>query len=117
MSKTSSDPIDHPPTLDHAALRRMMARQAIQTGLIPSCQPESTRDVPGNSANCTICVLPISPQEPGYQLEFREDGRRQATHYLHVACFAAWESECRKPNDETPPGNGRLNGSNRGPEP
>lgn len=115
MSKTSLDPLDNDLILGHEHLRRMMARQAIQSGLIPGCRPDSTRDLQGNGANCTICVLPISPQEPGYQLEFTQAGRRQATHYLHVPCFAAWEFECRKPNDEAPPGIGRLNGQTRGP--
>ena len=116
MSKTTSDPVDYDLTLGHENLRRMMARQAIQTGLIPGCEPDRTRDVQGIGANCTICVLPISPQEPGYQLEFAQNGRPRVIHYLHVPCFAAWEFECRKPNDEAPLGKGRLDGHARGPE-
>ena len=116
MSETFSGAHDGALSLDHQSLRRMMARHAIQAGLMPDSRPESMREAPGIGASCTICILPISPQEPGYQLEFAQNGRLQATHYLHVPCFAAWEFECRKPNDETPPGNGRLDGHARGPE-
>ena len=117
MSETRSDPMDVGPILNPETLRRMMARHAIQAGQIPSFNADSMSAMSGgDGASCAICILPITPQEPGYRLEFAQEGRGSVAHYLHVPCFAAWEFECQKPNDEAPPGNGRQNGRTPGPE-
>ena len=99
-----------------------MAREAIESGRLPTRPPDRRSDSPPDGASCTVCMLPITPQSDGYELEFALDGRRSATHFLHIPCFVAWESQSRGPvsasqtgpHDEKTPGNGRLNGEDHG---
>jgi hypothetical protein len=100
--------------VDHEALRQMMAEDAIASGRLPPRPPDSKADSSGDGASCTVCLLPLSPQALGYQLEFVEPGRRPAVHFVHVPCLAAWETQISGPHDEKARGNGHLNGHDRG---
>jgi hypothetical protein len=122
-----ADLIDADAAMDHEGLRRMLARDAIRFELLPLRRADRMWGGACHGATCTVCGLTISPEELGYELEFAQEGREWASHFLHVRCFAAWESECRKakiiesgtsvglkaekhPDDDTLFGNGRLNG-------
>lgn len=111
--------------IDDEALRRMMARDVMRMGRLPRRPADRMWGSTGKDTNCTICALAITPQEPGYELQFTEDGREWTIHFLHIRCFAAWESECRNGEsasptgrrDEATRGNGQVNGHKRGTEP
>lgn len=117
----SSDKYEH--VVDQASLRDMLAREAVESGRLPTRPPDRKSDAPRNGTSCTICAQALSPQELGYELEFAQAGREPATHFLHIPCFVAWESQIRDPasttepgpHDEKSPGNGKLHGQNRGP--
>ena len=100
----------------HQDLRQMMAKDAIESGRLPPRPPDRKAECTGVGANCTVCLMPLSPQALGYQLEFLEPGGRPATHFVHVPCFAAWETQSG-PHDEKARGNGRVNGHDRGKGP
>ena len=109
--------------MDPQTLRRIMAKEAIESGRLPTRPPDRKSDSPPDGASCTVCMLPISPQSHGYELVFAQAGGSPATHFLHIPCFVAWESQFRDPvsasqtgpHDEKTPGKGRLNGQNHGP--
>jgi hypothetical protein len=111
--------------IDDAALRRMMARDVMRAGRLPRRPADRMWGSAGKDTNCTICTLAITSQEPGYELQFTEDGRDWTIHFLHIRCFAAWESECRNGksasrtdrHDEATRGNGHVNGHRRGTAP
>jgi hypothetical protein len=102
--------------VDHEALRQMMAEDAIASGRLPSRPPDRKAVCRGDGASCTVCLLPVSPQARGYQLEFVEPGDRPAVHFVHIPCFEAWETQSG-PHDEKARGNGHLNGQDRGQGP
>jgi hypothetical protein len=101
--------------MDHDGLRRILAREAIQSGRLPTGRAARIWGGPGAGSSCTVCGLPISAGELGYELEFAENGESCASHHLHVPCFAAWESESgnsgKRPNDEATFTNGRPGGN------
>jgi hypothetical protein len=77
---------------DESTLRKK-AREAMQTGKLPSRLPPRMWGGPGVGACCTICGRPSGQDE--LELEFTRDGddRDLGNHHLHVQCFAAWEFE------------------------
>ena len=117
MSDTNGRAINSDRPTSDEALRRMMARDALEDGRLPRRPADRTWGGAGAGENCAICGLQISPQDQGIELEFTGVGRKPATHILHVPCFTAWEAECRSgespgkasDQDEKTPGNGQLN--------
>ena len=101
--------------VDHEALRQIMAEDAVASGRLPPRLPDRKADC-GGGASCTVCLLPLSPQAPGYQLEFLQPGGRPAIHFVHVPCFAAWQTQTGA-HDDKARGNGRVNGHDRGQDP
>jgi hypothetical protein len=81
--------------MDEQALRRLFAREAIQIGKLPGRRADRVWGGLCFGA-CTVCGLSFAPEELGYEVEFSEEGHRAAGHRLHIQCFEAWESECRK---------------------
>ena len=102
-----------------------MAKDAIESGRLPPRPPDRKSDCPGDGASCTVCLLPMSPQARGYELEFVQDGRRPATHFMHIPCFAAWETQSRGSGRRANQGRmtrkreatGSVNGHDRGKGP
>jgi hypothetical protein len=113
---------DYDSIVDDQSLRGILAKDAIESGLLPTRPANRMSDGPREGVSCTICAQPLSPQAPGYQLEFKQ-ARQSATHFLHVPCFAAWESQCRASGPtnqagshvENARGNGHINGHGRRP--
>jgi hypothetical protein len=73
---------------------REQARAAIQSGKIPSRNPDRTWGGPGVNATCTICDLPVAKDQLEMQVEF---ARGEAPYgldkyHIHIRCFAAWSS-------------------------
>lgn len=114
---------DYDSIVDDQSLRGMLAKDAVENGRLPRRPPDQVSDGPREGVSCTVCALPLSPQALGYELQFVQDGRRSAAHFLHVSCFAAWETlltAVRSPSEATPHdenarGNGHANGRDRGP--
>ena len=117
MSSDSGEFLD-----DHKALVHM-AKDAIASGRLPAGPADRISDCVGGGMSCTVCLLPISPQDPGFSLEFVKSGGVSANHFLHIPCFAVWKSQFRGsestytsgPHDERSQGNGHFNGQNPGP--
>jgi hypothetical protein len=125
MSVNDRDPVVSGAVIDDETLRQMLAQEAMQRGRLPDRPADRMWGGAGKGEVCAICSLTISPQDLGYELEFTEQtGRSPAIHFLHVACFTAWVSACRKgkissngrPHDEDPFGNAHLTDRKRGPE-
>lgn len=108
---------------DHRSLRQMMAQDAIANRRLPPRPPNRKSECREGGQSCAVCLLPMAPQAVGYALEFVEPGVRPATHFLHVPCYAAWESQCSgsEPihssgrHDAKAQGNESINGNSRGP--
>ena len=84
-----------PPASADEVLRRK-ARAAILAGLLPRQQQVSTWGGPGSGASCAVCGDTVPRDGLGFELEFRSaDGRLELRH-AHIACFAAWDFECRQ---------------------
>ena len=104
--------------IDDETLRRMMVQDVIRAGRLPRRPPDRMWGGAGDGETCVVCGRAISSQELGYELEFAQDGQEWASHFLHIRCFAAWESECRNgdaagqanQDDETIAENRHLNG-------
>ena len=95
-------------------VRRVRARDAIRAGRLPCETPALIRGGRAQNTNCTVCLMPISPQALGFELEFGESEGSVATHVLHIPCFEAWEAECQTENDRTRAPNGAHNGHGNG---
>jgi hypothetical protein len=118
MSTGGSESIVNP-----HSLRRMLAKQALESGRVPLRPADRVSDRSDGDTTCAVCLLPLSPEALGYELQFAQNGGSPATHFMHVPCFAAWESQLRAnesathsgPHDEKSTGNRHLNGHNREP--
>jgi hypothetical protein len=118
MSEMRKGPLIGGASFDDDALRLMMAQEVIQSGRLPRRSADRMWGGAGDGETCVVCGRAISSQELGYELEFAQDGQEWASHFLHIRCFAAWESECRNgdaagqanQDDETTAENRHLNG-------
>ena len=114
---------DYDSIVDDRSLRGLLAKDAIESGRLPPRPADHVSDGPREGVTCTVCALPLSPQALGYELQFVQDDRRSVTHFLHVPCFSAWETQFRagRPTNETGThvenarGNGHVIGHDRGP--
>ena len=123
MSEKSQGPILNGAVTDHEYLRQMLAREAMQKGRMPDRPTDRMWGGAGRGEPCSICSLPITPQELGYELEFARPGQQPAIHSLHRPCFVAWEiaSQDGRTADDgralaEKSGNAQLNGHKQQPE-
>ena len=124
MSVNNQDPVVSGAVIDDETLRQMLAQEAMDRGRLPDRAADRMWGGVGKGEACAVCSLTVSPQDLGYELEFTTPGRTPAIHFLHVPCFTAWVSACRKgkissngrPHDEEPFGNAHHTGRKSGPE-
>jgi hypothetical protein len=95
-------------------LRRVLAKDAIESGRIPAHRTSRMWGGQGQGEFCAVCLMQISPPTLGYELEFADAADGAATHFLHLPCYRAWEAECTTSNEKTHSTNGQLNGQARG---
>ncbi len=71
------------------------ARAAIQSGKMPSRDPDRTWGGPGVGAECAVCGLPITRDQLEFEVQFARDGDNPGLDkfHVHIRCFAAWEFE------------------------
>ncbi len=79
-------------------LRREQAREAIQSGKLPSRLPDRTWGGPGIGAPCQICGEPVTKDQMEFEIQFAHDGDAPGLDkfHVHIRCFAAWEFERTK---------------------
>jgi hypothetical protein len=85
---------ESPATAD-GELRRK-ARAAIRAGMLPGQHQVSTWGGPGSGASCAVCGSTVPRDGLGFELEFRNADGRLELRDAHIACFAAWDLECRQ---------------------
>lgn len=113
---------DYDSIVDHQSLRGILAKQAIENGNLPPPPADRRSDAPRDGGNCAVCTQPLSPEALGYELQFMQDGRALAVHFMHVPCFVAWETQWKarslngqtEPHDDKKPGNGHFDGQDSG---
>lgn len=94
---------------DKAALRDK-AREAIESGRLPTARPGRILCAPSAGAACAVCGVLVPRGEMQFELEFPDRpsprgksllhmlGRLRANpkvrrYHLHIPCFTAWEIE------------------------
>jgi len=80
--------------VDEGTLREK-ARGVIRAGKLPNRPPDGMWGGPGAGADCAICREPVKHGEVEFELEFArdDDARLLDRYHVHIACFAAWQSE------------------------
>jgi hypothetical protein len=86
---------------------RGAARKAIESGRMPSRQPERTWGGPGNGTRCAVCGIAICRDQLGFEVEFATPSRplEVGSYHLHLGCYHAWEALI---------GDGEIAAANRG---
>jgi hypothetical protein len=74
---------------------RRQARAAIRAGMLPRQPQVSVWGGPGAGASCAVCGSTVARDGHGFELEFRDAMGQLERRYVHIPCFAAWDSECR----------------------
>ena len=84
-------------TPDEVVLREK-ARAAIKAGRMPAKLHQRTWGGPGTGGPCSVCDLPVTKDQPEFEIEFTTNGVASSvgTFRLHARCFAAWEVERTK---------------------
>jgi len=74
---------------------REQARAAIQSGKMPSRDPDRTWGGPGVGAECAVYGLPITRDQLEFEVQFARDGDNPGLDKfdVRIRCFAAWEFE------------------------
>jgi hypothetical protein len=82
---------------DEARLREQV-RAVIQSGKLPSRNPDRTWGGPGVGAACSVCEKPVTKEEMEFEIQFARDGDNPGLDkfHVHIRCFAAWEFERAK---------------------
>ena len=77
---------------------REKARAAVETGKLPSRAPTRTWGGPGVGADCSVCGVPVGPDEMEFEIQFARDAGKPGLDkfHVHIRCFAAWEFERTK---------------------
>ena len=77
------------------AILREKARAAIKAGRMPTKLHERTWGGPGTGGPCSVCDLPVTKDQPEFEIEFTTNGVASSVgkFLLHARCFAAWEVE------------------------
>ena len=83
------------PMSDDCTLRAK-AREALQSGKLPTRKPDRTLGGLGRGGACALCGELLTPTGMEIEIEFDGNGTtpRLDTYLLHPRCFAAWESLC-----------------------
>ena len=83
--------------MDEEPLREK-ARQVLRDGKLPNRRPDRTWGGPGVGARCSVCDLPVTPDQLEFEIEFARDGDNPGPdkYHVHTRCFAAWEFERRR---------------------
>ena len=78
---------------------REQARAAIQSGKLPSRNPDRTWGGPGVGAMCAVCEKPVTKEDMEFEIQFARDGDNPGLDkfHVHIRCYAAWEFERNKP--------------------
>lgn len=84
-----------PASRQESALRAR-AREFMREGKLPSVKASQVWGGIGSGMSCSLCGEPIRPDEPEFELEFREAPSQGCV--LHADCHAAWELECAAAN-------------------
>jgi hypothetical protein len=75
---------------------RAKAREALESGKLPTRKPDRTLGGLGRGGACALCGELLTPT--GMEIEIEFGGNRTTprldTYLLHPRCFAAWESLC-----------------------
>ena len=76
---------------------RERVREVIRTGDLPDRPAGRVWGGPGSGLNCTLCGRALTREEPEIELEFFGSDPQAGPRapHLHVACFKAWDLECR----------------------
>jgi len=77
---------------DEARLREQ-AREAVESGRIPTRAQDRTWSGPGVGVECSICALPVRKDELEFAIQFSYDRSWLDKYHVHTRCFAAWELE------------------------
>jgi hypothetical protein len=77
---------------------REQARAVIQSGKLPSRNPDRTWGGPGVGATCSVCEKPVTKDQLEFEVQFARDGDNPGLDkfHVHIRCFAAWEFERAK---------------------
>ena len=78
---------------------REQARAAIQSGKLPSRNPDRTWGGPGVVAMCAVCEKAVTKEDMEFEIQFARDGDNPGLDkfHVHIRCYAAWEFERNKP--------------------
>jgi hypothetical protein len=80
---------------------RQMARDKVEQGLLPREAPRRVGLSRGWGRSCSVCELPISAQEMGYEVQLGQPLRQ---HFFHSRCHAAgWRAETSGTASRCPP--------------
>jgi hypothetical protein len=73
---------------------RAKAREALQSGKLPTRKPDRTLGGLGRGGVCALCGELLTPTGMEIEMEFghKRTTPRLDTYHLHPRCFAAWES-------------------------
>lgn len=79
--------------MSHDTLREK-AREAIETGKLPTRRPDRIMGGPGCGEACALCRETLGRNQMELEPEFIEDSGVSEVHkyHLHSRCFIAWES-------------------------
>jgi hypothetical protein len=69
-----------------------LARQLIDTGVLPDTMPEKAWGGYGDGSLCSVCRNPVTPEEVEYEVRIRTESGG-ATRRFHVVCHAVWRLE------------------------
>jgi hypothetical protein len=83
--------------MDEEPLREK-ARQILRDGKLPNRRPDRTWGGPGVGARCSVCDLPVTPDQLEFEIQFARDGDNPGLdkYHVHIQCFAAFEFERRR---------------------
>ena len=72
--------------------------EALRSGKLPSRSADRRWGGLGSGACCAVCGKCLNADELEFELEFAtgDNGGGAAYHHVHLGCYTAWQSECRK---------------------
>ena len=81
---------------------RAKAREVLKSGKLPNRRPDRTWGGRGVNAPCSVCDLPVTPQQMEFEIQFARDGDAPGLDkfHVHIRCFAAWEFERARDNHQ-----------------
>ena len=81
--------------MNDADTLREKAREAIESGKLPTRKPDLTLGGLGSGRTCAVCGELLTRTQVELAIEFNRHGSTPGldTYHLHPRCFAAWEFE------------------------